>query len=107
MKLPPPGAFAPPYNAMAAYRDLRLADVLRCVPFKCQLRRMAWINSAGHEYAPSCIDVRGNLLLRDAVDGSSFAWDADHIIPGGPDQPWNLRALQRSINRSEGDSSSQ
>ena len=107
MKLPPPGAFAPPYNAMAACRDVTLADVLRCVPFKCPLRRMAWINSAGHEYAPSCIDVRGNLLLRDAVDGSSFAWDAYHIIPGGPDQAGKLRALQRSINRSEGDYSSQ
>jgi hypothetical protein len=65
-------------------------------------------NTAGDENAPYCHDVRGNLLLRDPPAGSVYAWDCDHIIPrerGGTDAWWNLRAMQSSCNRSEGDRS--
>ena len=90
------GAYSPPHNA------------LNCLPpppsrFKCPLRRQAWINTAGGENVPYCYDVRGNLIFRDDAPGSAFGWDCDHIIPGGTDAPWNLRAMQSSCNRSEGD----
>jgi hypothetical protein len=70
-----------------------------------RLRRTAWIMTAGSLAVVWCYDAYGKRLHRDACEGSPYAWDADHIIPrdqGGTDHPLNLRALNCSDNRSDG-----
>ncbi len=67
---------------------------------------MAWLATARSVWVEKCFDAYGREIHRDARDGSPHCWDADHYpIPksqGGPDAPWNLRALSSRVNRSLG-----
>jgi hypothetical protein len=113
------GADAPRRNAMvdaAGLPRLRANAMLNYLapfepqyppqpPFDCSLRRAAWIRTAGHVDAPWCYDEEGVRLERNAKLGDSGYWEAAHYhdaVLGGPNAPWNVRALNGWRNRSDG-----
>jgi HNH endonuclease len=92
-------------EAVPLYPNAKLPTVFGDATMPCWRRRAAWINTAGSFDMTWCADARGRLIHRDAKQGSTYAWDADHVVPraqGGSDLPDNLRALGSSSNRSQG-----
>ena len=85
---------APLYPDATMPGDLRGTMFPSATPnIPCWRRRAAWINTAGSFDMTWCADARGSLIHRDAKPSGQ----------GGPDMPSNLRALNSSSHRSEGD----
>jgi len=74
-------------------------------PFEDWRRAAAWVKTAGHVDAPSAFDEERVWLDRNAKPGEYGCWHAAHIVDdalGGPDVPWNYRALNSYRNLSDG-----